>query len=76
MYPFRLAQLCCLYPSTLLSWLAMLAATGTSTLFLLRNLAPVVISQAKQQAMIILGAVGVAQLMFGLFMKILFFSKS
>jgi hypothetical protein len=54
----------------------MLAATGTSTLFLLRNLAPVVISQAKQQAMLILGAVGVAQLVFGLSMKILFFSKA
>jgi hypothetical protein len=54
----------------------MLVATGTSTLFLLRNLAPIVVSQAKQQAMLILGAVGVTQMAFGLFMKLLFFSKT
>ena len=45
-------------PSQALSWLLILAAGGLSTLFLLRNLAPMIVQHAAQHAVLILGAVG------------------
>jgi hypothetical protein len=47
-----------LFPSELLCWLSLFAACLTSTVFLLRSLAPMVVEQAKKQAAVMLGAVG------------------
>ena len=49
-------QLICVYPSNTLSWLALFSATIASSIFLLRNLAPIIIAQARQQAIILITA--------------------
>lgn len=51
------ATFLCFIPSGLASWLAMLGAGGASTLFLLRNLAPLIAAHARQQEMPILGLI-------------------
>jgi hypothetical protein len=50
-------QLMCLYPSELVSWLALTGAAATSTVFLLRNLAPIIVTHAAQQSSFYLGAI-------------------
>jgi hypothetical protein len=45
-------------PSDLLCWLVLFLAALTSTIFLLRSLAPLIVEQAKKQAAMLLGAVG------------------
>jgi hypothetical protein len=45
-------------PSDLLCWLVLFLAAATSTVFLLRSLAPLIVEQAKKQAAMLLGAVG------------------
>jgi ABC-type dipeptide/oligopeptide/nickel transport system permease component len=49
-------QLICVYPSNTLSWLSLTLATMASSIFLLRNLAPIIIAQARQQAVILICA--------------------
>ena len=51
-------QFICLYPSDILSWIILLTAAVASSIFLLRNLAPIIISQAGQQSALLLGAIG------------------
>lgn len=75
-YVVLLLQLLCLVPSVLVTWLALLSAALTSALFLLRNLAPFVVSQAPRQATIVLGLVGCIPLVFALFLKAHFFYQT
>lgn len=63
----------CLIPSELASWLALLGAAVTSTLFLLRNIGPFIINQAKKQAALLLGFIGCIQVALMLTMKLYFF---
>ena len=50
-------QLICLYPSEFVSWMAMIGAASASSLFLLRNLAPIIVAQAQQQSALYLSAI-------------------
>jgi Na+/pantothenate symporter len=59
------SQLLCLFPSELVCWLSLFAACLTSTVFLLRSLAPLVMQEThKKQAAVLLGAIGYAPAMF------------
>ena len=48
----------CLVPSELVCWLSLFTAALTSTVFLLRSLAPIIVQQARKQTAAMLGAVG------------------
>jgi len=67
------AVLLCLVPSELFCWVALFVAAVISTLFLLRSLGPILVTQNSKQTPLILGAVGVTQLSLVLFMKFYFF---
>lgn len=54
----RFPQLISLVPSWELCWLSLLAAAVASGLFLLRNLAPFIVTPGNKQALVLLGAVG------------------
>lgn len=45
-------------PSEAIHWLALLGAAAVSTLFLMRNLAPLVVAHLRQHASLALGAIG------------------
>ena len=47
----------CLYPSELVSWLTLIGAASASTVFLLRNLAPIIIASSAQQSTFYMGAI-------------------
>ena len=68
------ATLLCLLPSSLITWLALLAASSLSSLFLLRNLAPVILQHAAAQKQIFLPALAILQLIFTLILKFSFYS--
>jgi hypothetical protein len=68
------ATLLCLLPSSFLTWVFLLAASGASALFLLRNLAPVILQHAPAQKQIFLPAVAIVQLIFTLILKFSFYS--
>jgi hypothetical protein len=56
-----------------MKWLALLAAGCSSGLFIMRNIAPIVVEHARNQALICLGIVGSLQLAFVLSMKLGFY---
>jgi len=60
LFVFIPAAFICLMPSILASWLALLGAAAASSLFLARNLAPLIVSStfARQQANLLLGFIG------------------
>eukprot|EP01041_Mallomonas_annulata_P001499 gene1499-2892_t len=70
------AKLICLAPSELVSWLALLGAAALSSVFLLRNLAPVFVLHARQQAPIMLGVIGFTQLVLTLSLKFCFYNNT
>jgi hypothetical protein len=51
-------QLVCLIPSAYLDDMALFAAGALSSLFLLRNLGPFIMTHAKKQAAVLLGSIG------------------
>ena len=67
--PFTLL---CIFPSQALAWILFIAAGMCSTLFLLRNLAPVVVAHAAQHAAPVLGLIGFIQFVFTLTLKLNF----
>jgi hypothetical protein len=67
------AAIICVAPSEIVHWLALLAAAGLSALFLVRNLAPLVVTHMRQHAAIFLGAVGLSQVILVLILKLCFF---
>jgi len=69
------ASVVCLAPSAMVSWTVLLLATVQSSVFLLRNLGPLFVSQARQQAPIFLAAVGGIQLILTLFLKFGFYNS-
>lgn len=68
-------QILCLLPSGVVSWLALLGAGAVSGLFLLRNLAALVTTHARQHEAVILGSLGLIQLCFSLALKVFFYYK-
>lgn len=73
MFIFIPATLICILPSALAKWLVLLGAGVSSGLFLLRNLAPILMEEARQQTFIILGAIAFVQLAFVLCLKFMFY---
>lgn len=69
------AVLLCLVPNEWMTWLSLLAASVASGLFLLRNLAPLVLTH-PQHASYLLSAVGLGQVIFGLSLKLYFFPRT
>lgn len=69
------ATLLCLIPSDLLAWMAFLGAAVVSSLFLVRNLGPSILtySIARQHVPLVLAALGCVQLVFMLSLKLSFF---
>ena len=51
-------QILCLYPSDLVCWVSLLVGAAVSSLFLVRSLGPIVVEQARQQAAVLLAAIG------------------
>ena len=68
------ATLLCLLPSSFITWIALLAAFGISSLFLLRNMAPIILQHAPAQKQIFLPALAILQLIFTLILKFSFYS--
>jgi len=75
LFPFIPIALICLVPSTALCWLSLLAGAATSAVFLLRNLAPIVVAPDNKQATVLLGGVGLTQLIFAVIIKLYFYYK-
>lgn len=73
--PHARPQILCLLPSGVVSWLALLGAGAVSGLFLLRNLADLVTTHARQHEAVILGSLGLIQLCFSLALKVFFYYK-
>mmetsp|Transcript_20481 Transcript_20481/g.28192 ORF Transcript_20481/g.28192 Transcript_20481/m.28192 type:complete len:235 (-) Transcript_20481:113-817(-) len=71
--PFLPAVMVCLFPFELGCWLAMLTAAIVSGLLLLKNLAPLIVVHAKNQAALLLAFVGFIQLTLMISMKLYFF---
>lgn len=67
------AILLCLIPFWMVSWVALLGAAVISGMFLLKNLAPVIVNNAKNHAAILLGLVALIQLTLMFSMKVYFF---
>ena len=65
-------SLMCIFPSQFFAWLLFIAGGTLSTLFLLRNLAPVVVAHAAQNAAVLLGILGAMQFIFTLTLKLNF----
>jgi len=70
------AVLLCMIPSELICWVSLLLASLSSSIFLLRSLGPLVITQARKQAAVLLGSVGLIQLSLVLLLKFYFFYSS
>lgn len=68
------ATLLCLLPSSFITWIALLASAGISSLFLLRNMAPIILQHAPAQKQIFLPALAIIQLIFTLILKFSFYS--
>ena len=68
------AALVCLVPSATVAWIAMFCAAAASSLFLLRNLAPEVVSQARKSAAMVLGSIGIIPVVFMLILKLSYFA--
>ena len=73
---FLIAAVICVAPSEMVHWLALLGAAAASSLFLIRNLAPIVVGHMRQHAAIFLGSVGLVQVIFVLTLKLCFFYKA
>lgn len=69
------ATLLCLIPSEFVSWISFLAATIVSSLVLIRNIGPVILTYnvSPQHVPIALACLGSAQLLFMLIVKLSFF---
>ena len=65
-------SLMCIFPSQVFTWLLFIVGGTSSTLFLLRNLAPLVVAHASQNAAALLGVLGAMQLIFTLTLKLNF----
>lgn len=67
------AAVVCVFPSQLFpfpfSWFMFLSAGVVSTLFLLRNIAPIVVEHTAQHAVLILGVLGIVQFIFTITLK-------
>lgn len=66
--------LVCLIPSEGLRWLVVFAGVGSSTLFLLSNLKPMLEKEIQARQYIVLGIVAFGQLVLGLTLKTYFFA--
>jgi hypothetical protein len=64
----------CVLPFWEVSWLALLVAGAFSGMFLLKNLAPSIINSARKQAVVLMGIVVIALLIFTIVLKLYFFS--
>lgn len=71
--PFIPATVLCLIPSQVCTWISILLAAGISGFFLLKNLAPFIVSQAKNSAICILFCIIVMQMSFALAILFCFF---
>lgn len=69
------AAMVCVAPSETVHWLALTAAAALSALFLIRNLAPIVVQHLRQHAALFLGGVGLTQMIFVLVLKLCFFYR-
>jgi hypothetical protein len=67
------AALLCMFPSWTICWLSLLTASGVSAMFLLRNLAPFIVQPSNKQVLVLLAIVGLAQIIFGIVLKLYFF---
>ena len=75
-FVFIPATMLCLLPSHLISWLALLGAAAASTLFLLRNLGPIIVTSLGRSTANVtpyLVFIGAAPVMFALFLKFAFY---
>lgn len=69
------AAFVCVAPSELVHWLALAAAAALSSLFLVRNLAPIVVQHIRQHAALFLGGIALTQLTLVLVLKLCFFYR-
>ena len=60
-------------PYDLLDWLVLLAAAGSSGLFLTRSFGPAVVQQAPARATVLVTSIGAVPLLFVLILKLFFF---
>lgn len=74
LFIFIPASLLCLVPSELASWLILTVAAVSSSIFLLRNLAPIFLAHARHQAQLFLAATGFVQVIFMLSLKLCFYN--
>lgn len=58
LFLFIPAALVCMVPSWTVCWLSLLTAAGVSAVFLLRNLAPFIVSPSNKQVLVLLSLVG------------------
>lgn len=63
----------CILPSSAGSWLALFIAGIASTLFLLRNLAPIMVATAPKSTNFLMALVGITQAVFVFSLKLYFF---
>ena len=73
LFLFIPAALVCMVPSWTVCWLSLLTAAGVSAVFLLRNLAPFIVSPSNKQVLVLLSLVGLGQLIFGITLKLYFY---
>lgn len=66
---FIVASLVCLVPSTTAIWMSLLCAAGVSSVFLMRNLAPLVMQQAPESVKTATICIGVLQFLFAIILK-------
>ena len=64
----------CLLPTWEVTWLSLLVSCGLSGYFILKNLAPLVVTHAKQQAVVFISLISISLLIFTLLLKFYFFT--
>ena len=69
----HLLQIFCLFPSEAAIWIALLVASATSAIFLVRNLVPLIMVSAPQNVKSITMGVCFTQVLFALLLKFLVF---
>lgn len=73
LFVFVVAGIFCLMPSNAAIWISLLIASTTSSIFLIRNLAPLVIASAPESLQTVSLGIGFIQLLFTLLLKFLVF---